>query len=573
MQKRRKQVQANVETPPPELAILEDWTPLGRSLEYRMAQAAWLQDGAELLENGQVPTAGHDSGTHAAHAAELLGAWCVERTLAGDLPEEIVVVELGMGTGAHLRGLLESFRRLCLAQQRDWYARLVVFATDISPAVLDLAAQRQVFAVHGARVRLGLMDVRLPGVFREHDTQSIFDLRGSIHALWAHYVLDALPVDIYRKSLPQWEIAAVRTLVPDVAAWQRAAQLSLADAQALAADGTVESALRLSRGQLLTALEVRTLPFDVAEHPDTDELQRATDAQIAALGAAHPLLADGVILHHAAGALRVLPMLRDALAAEGFAVLRDVGLVAAETAAESRLPRRFGRTLAMPLDFVQLDGWMAAHAPTTTWLAPEQDGTRDHGTRLLSRAPLPATRLAFARLYSGAALEHGRSLAEIARQAIGPNATLEAWRQAALAEPNDWLILQEAAEKTMELGQLQLGLAIAARGLELNPVTSPTLWRLAGTAHALLGDVAEAELALRQGLAIAPTDAGLHVALARLAADSGAWPMAFRHVGEALAGDRTGAWRDAALSLLDGVLRADQASRQVDAAAWDARSW
>ena len=573
MQKRRKPVQETVETPPtaPEPLLLQDWTPLGRCLEYQLAQAAWLQEGAELLLHQQVPTAGHDSGTMGAHGAQLLAAWCEERLEAGALPTEIVLVELGIGTGAHLRGLLESFRRLCLAQQRDWYGRLVVFATDISAAVLQLVADRQVFASHGARVRLGFMDARLPGVFRAHATAATFDLRGRIHGLWAHYVLDALPVDIYRKSGDTWEIAAVRTIVPDVAAWERAAQLAFIDGQALAANGEVDAAARLAAGQLLTRLEVRTLPFALGEHPDAAELERAADAQVAALGADHPLLADGLLLHHAAGALRMLPLLHDALAPEGFAVLRDVGLLTPEMAAQSRLPQRFGRTLAMPVDFVQLDGWMAAQAPQATWLAPPHDGLRDHATRLLSRVSLPGTTAAFARLFSGEALDHGRALAEHARQQTAPDAALEAWRQAALAEPDDWLILHDAAEKALDLGQLQLGLAIAARGLELNPVTVPALWRLAGTAHALLGEVAAAEQALRQGLALAPTDAGLHVTLARLAADVGQLPTAFEHVGAALAGDRSGAWRDTALSLLDALLRADEARRQAETTAWKQR--
>ncbi len=573
MEKRRKHVQDTPETPPPTtLPVLEDWTPMGRSLEYRMAQAAWLQGGADLLLHGELPTAGHDSGTMAAHGAQLLAAWCAERLAAGDLPEEIVVVELGMGTGTHLRGLLESFRRLCLAQGQDWYGRLVAFATDVSPAVVQLAVDRQVFATHGPRVRVGLMDARLPGHFREHATQTMFDLRGQMHGVWAHYVLDTLPVDIYRQLAEQWEIAAVRTLVPDVAAWQAAVELSLEEGQALAADGSVESAARLSAGQLQTATQVRTLPFALDAHPDAVELQRAADAQRAALGADHPLLADGVVVHHPVGALRVLPLLRDALAENGFAVLRDVGLVTPEAAAQSRMPQRFGQTLAMPLSFVQLDGWFAAHAPTTTWLAPHDDGLRDHGTRLLARMELPATRARFAASFAGPALEHGRALVNAARETTDATLALEAWRQAALAEPDDWLILQEAAEQALDFGQLQLGLAIAARGLELNPVTSPTLWRLAGMAHALLGETAEAELALRQGLAIAPTDAGLHVALARLAADLGALPTAFRHVGEALAGDRAGTWRETALSLLDATLRADEARRQAEALAWRERS-
>ncbi len=567
MENRRKKAPET----PAQLLILQDWTPLGRSLEARIAEAAWLHDGADLLLNGDLPTAGHDSGTIAAHGAQLLAAWCQERAAAGALPDAIVLVELGIGTGLHLRGLLESFRRLCLAQERDWYARLAVFATDVSPAVVQLAVDRQVFAPHGPRVRVGLMDVRLPGVFREHATAAVFDLRGQIHGLWAHYVLDALPVDIYRKSLENWEIAALRTVVPDVVAWQRAAGLTLADGQGLAADGTLESARRLTPGQLATRLELRTLPFALADHPDAAELLRAAEAQVAALGEAHPLLADGVVLHHPAGALRVLPALCDALAATGFAVLRDIGLTSPEIAAQSRLPQRFGTTLAMPLRVVQLDGWMAAQHPTTVWQAPPDDGLRDHGTRLLARGPLPATQAAFDALFSGPALDRARALAGIARVQTEPTAALEAWRQAALAEPDDWLVLQEAAERALELDQLQLGMAIAARGLELNPVAAPTLWRLAGTAHALLGDAAEAELALRQGLAVAPTDPGLHLALARLAADLGERPTAFRHLGEALAGDRTGAWRATALSLLDAVLQADTVQRQAEATAWQQR--
>lgn len=571
MTKRGKQAeqaptQADESPLPPSVAVLQDWTPLGRSLEYRMAQVAWLQDGAALMLDGELPTAGHDSGTIAAHGAQVLAAWCEERVAADDLPAEIVVVELGMGTGAHLHGLLESFRRLCLAASRDWYARVVAFATDISPSVVALAANRQVFASHGARVRLGLMDVRSPGLFREYASDAVFDLRGQIHALWAHYLLDALPVDIYREVAGHWEIAALQTLVPDVAAWQRVTGVSLAEGQALAADEAVMASAKLAAGQLLTELRVRTLAFDWAEHPDAAELQRAAQAQRVATGTA-----DEVFLHHPAGAMRVLPLLRDALAPMGFAVLRDVGLVSAEAAVQARMPARFGRTLAMPVSFVQLDGWFAAAHPETPWLAPDGDGVRDHATRLLTRRPLPQTAARFVAQFAGPALDAARTLADAARQQTEPTAALEAWRQAALAEPDDWLTLQEAAEVVLNVGQLPLALAIAARGLELNPTTSAALWRLAGTAHALMGDATEAELALRQGLAIAPNDGGLHLALARLAADLGEFPTTLRHIGEALAGDRMGVWRETALALLDATLRADEARRQTQQAAWKGR--
>lgn len=566
MDKQKKKSQKTKELPvdPPTLEpaqhVLETWTPLGRALDARIADVMWQSQGGNLLLSGQVPTASHDSGLMGARGAQLLATWCQERQEAGDLPREILLLELGIGTGVHLRGMLRTFQNLCQAQGHDWFARLQVFATDICPGVLELAIKRQVFAGLEDRLHLGLMDLRQPGLFRPYQGEQIVDLRGQIHAAWALYVLDTLPVEVLRHTAEGWEIAAVRTEVTDLPTWQARTGMTLEEGQAALAHLDRQTTLRLAAGQGQTHTQLRMVTFEIGDHPDAGELERAVELQEQALGPGHPLLADGVVLHHPVGAMNVLPRLAEMLAPQGFLLLRDVGLLTAEAAAEARVPQRYGQTQAMPLNFPQLDAWMWRQ-PAVQWHRPLHDGLRDHATRLLTRTELPQVTGIFAQIFDAPHLDRARVLVEQARaaQEIGP--AMEAWRQAALAEPEDWLILQEAAEKALEYGQLELALAIAAHGLELNPVSSGALWRLLGTAHVLLGDAATALRAFQSGLAVAPTDPALHLSMARILAENGDFAQSFQAIGQTLAADRLGAWREPTLTLLDTCLRAEASER------------
>lgn len=579
MAKSKKSSPASPATPPPDPVmpeVLQDWTPVPQCVDVLLAQQAWVDHGAALLLGGVIPTASHDSGKFAARSAEVLWAWCVEAHEAGRLPEHIVVVELGVGTGIHLRGLLSAFRVRALAAEVDWYDRLRVFATDLSPGVLQLVADRGVLAPHAERVRLGRMDARDVGVFVEQGTGQVLDLRGQIHAVWALYVLDTLPVDIVRHNAEAWELAAVQTTVRDPQAWANATGMTVAEARVRLQEASDALMQVLAAGQRWTATTLRTFPWDVANHPDADLIAAHVAARLQALGQDHPAVQDGVVHHHPSGALRALVSVAEALTPDGFALIRDVGMTTHAAAAEPHAPQVYvppgsgPAVLSMPLDFTAVDAWMV-QASGGGWHVAPTDETADHATRLLTRADVPTTTQVFTEIFAATHLNRADPAVAQARSTGAPADALEAWREALVLEPEDWQLLQDAGFSALDARQWALAEAMAARGLALNPVTAAGLWRLLASALALQGRTELAHRAVVDGLTHNPRDAGLHVTMTRISLDLGDISAALSHVGAALGCDTTGAWRETALQLLDIALRTEAAARLAQTAWKDAR--
>jgi tetratricopeptide (TPR) repeat protein len=549
------------EAQPDDRHLLQDWVPLGRSLQGMLSQVVWTTQGASLFVDQQVPTVAHDSGTVSAHHAQLLARWCAQQSAAGALPARIVVVEAAIGTGVQLRLLLDAFRSLCAAAGRDWYGRLAVFATDVNEATVRRTVELGLYAPHAALVRVGWMDVTRPGLFLELDTGAEVDLRGRIHLLLAHYVLDLMPADVLRRvrandGTPQWQALLARTWLRQSGLLPRYTDADVEGLLAAANAGTVAALQQLAPVHKLLQTEVATWSVDLASHPEAQWLEREANAQEAALGEAHPLLAEGTVVNHAATALAVLRSVVAALAPDGYAVVRDIGFTTAEMAAEIRGMAHYGATRSMGVNFVALDRWFADHPEDGALTAPGGEAGSQHATRLLTRSPNPALAADFVEAFAPARLLAARLLATEARAASSAGEAMERYRQAAVLEPDDWFLLLEAARLAVDQSNAgELALALSAKALTLNPWSSPELWRVHGDARRALDQPREAAAAYRRGLQVAPRDPGLHWSLGRLATESGRFEEAFRHIGEALACDSAAVWREEALQLLDAALR------------------
>jgi hypothetical protein len=90
---------------------------------------------------------------------ELFGVWdrLAERKA---LPEELHVLELGVGNGNQARVWLDQFRRLDAEMGREYYRRLHYLMGDYSPHVLNLA--RKAVAQHGEKVSSLVLDAMRP---------------------------------------------------------------------------------------------------------------------------------------------------------------------------------------------------------------------------------------------------------------------------------------------------------------------------------------------------------------------------------------------------------------------------
>lgn len=551
---------------------LEDWQPLATSLAYRIGRLAWVPRAAELLNSHTVPHLVHDNGAVSQRTARLLYAWCEEREAAGALPSEIVVCEAGMGTGLHLRYMLDAFALRCRETGRDWYERLVVLATDVSAAVARQAVARGLFDGHAGHVRLGYLDVENPRHFVELDTGIELDLGGRVHVFIAFYLLDLLAVDVFRRvrlgETTQWEAVWVRTWLRDPHLLSTYTDATAEELVALAAMPQPAPVQPLLDAWTLVQQELRAWPVDLSSHRDLAELDRVADSQEAALGADHPLLADGTVVVHSAGALRSVQLLGATLAHDGMLLVRDVALTTAEQAAHPRAHARYGQVAAAAVHMRQLDSWFArGMAPLgLRSVAPLSDGNRGQATRLVVRQALPATEAVFEQAFDGTALESAARRLDEALASESPATSLELLRQAIADEPTDWTLQWEAARVALErLGRADVARAIVEHALALNPTYSVELWCLLGDVLHAQGDRPGALRALQQAVALDGRHAQALWGLAWLQAERGRFGEAFELLGRALRWDREGRWRGQVLQLLDVCLRGQ--ALQADAEA------
>jgi tetratricopeptide (TPR) repeat protein len=129
-------------------------------------------------------------------------------------------------------------------------------------------------------------------------------------------------------------------------------------------------------------------------------------------------------------------------------------------------------------------------------------------------------------------------------------------------QPYNWSLMEAiVAFLTYTLGEHEAGLEAAKRALQLNHL-SPRLWNLLGDCYYGLDDIESAERAYQQAARVNPVDTRARTNLAYVHLKRGAPAAALRVIGEALALDRAGDYRDELLAKQAEALQA-LASRQA----------
>ena len=208
---------------------LEPWVPGSASCAWRFnalywqALAAWEKATGKEYEQS-LP--GGESDARNADAArdlilDLFKLWD-ELANRRALPEELYVLELGVGNGGQARIWLDEFVELDRRHGRDYYRRLHYLIGDFSAHVLDRA--RQAVAHHGDHVSgLVLEATRLSG--------TIGFLAGKAFLVYISNVYDNLPSDEVAVIRGRVCLVQVRSFVTDEAAHAIAGQFGLARAE------------------------------------------------------------------------------------------------------------------------------------------------------------------------------------------------------------------------------------------------------------------------------------------------------------------------------------------------------
>jgi hypothetical protein len=151
----------------PGRVYLEPWVPASRSCIWRFntmywqALASWEQVTGRDYE--QALPGGRSDAKNVLTARELIGellaVWdSLEARSA--LPDQLYVVELGVGNGSQARTWLDAFVQLDRVHGRDYYRRLHYLMGDYSGHVLERAWQQ--VAHHGEHVSALVLDASRP---------------------------------------------------------------------------------------------------------------------------------------------------------------------------------------------------------------------------------------------------------------------------------------------------------------------------------------------------------------------------------------------------------------------------
>jgi hypothetical protein len=237
-----------------DVVYLEEWVPLSQSCVWAFNALYWgsLSLWEESTGRGyeQALPGGESDARNVAAARdlilELFGVWdrLAERHA---LPEELHVLELGVGNGNQAKVWLDEFLRLDREMDRGYYRRLHYLMGDYSSHVLQLA--RQNVAEHAEHTSGLVLDATKP-------TQTLGFLRYKAFLVYISNVYDNLPTDELVRVDGHLYRVQTRAYLPSTAVAE------IAELTGLAAQDVPEMVLRLLKvgPQLLSDALPRRFP-------------------------------------------------------------------------------------------------------------------------------------------------------------------------------------------------------------------------------------------------------------------------------------------------------------------------
>jgi hypothetical protein len=190
---RVKEVLAAPEDAHPGATVLEPWVPASDSCIWRFNTLYWQAlsrwEQATGREYEQALPGGASDARNTAAVREMIGelfAVWDELDARHALPQELYIVELGVGNGSQARTWLDTFAALDHGHGREYYRRLHYLMGDYSAHVLERA--RQAVAHHGDRVNGLVLDATRPLL-------TLGFLRGKAFCVYISNVYDNLPTD------------------------------------------------------------------------------------------------------------------------------------------------------------------------------------------------------------------------------------------------------------------------------------------------------------------------------------------------------------------------------------------
>ena len=530
---------------------LQDLCPIWQSLPWLRSQRYWAGAGVEVFTSGEVPYVITNDGEQSRKALEVYLASLRGAEKRGRREPTSYVLELGTGTGLFAKLFLDQLRDRSRAEGTGDYERTKYLVCDSSGSLLDDTRQSGVFADHEDRVeRINLPSKGLRPALIEAAPHAI----DSIRAVHANYVLDSLPFTILSAHDGALFELRIRTRLREDARHPQGTAPPVDDLTALCA-------WLDELGEKDTPSAHHALVYE-GEYVRVDRDQLPYPHLISPLGSPPDGAGGSRQLVHSFGAVACLEEILDLLRPDGYFIGMDYGYQGAS--ADPIEFQCFGTSIAAGVNLPQLmerargmQGIVAA--------APEEDPVSLHA-RLFARGEVPAEVVeSFRALYGKPAwdaMEAPYNEALELRQSGQYEAARWKFEAAHQLQPYNWNLMETiAAFLTYSLAQHEEGLEVAKRALQLNHL-SPRLWNVLGDCYYGLDGLDSAERAYNQAARVSPSDARARANLAYVYLKRGEPGASLRAIGEALALDRTGDYRDELLAKQTEALQA-MAANQV----------
>lgn len=185
--------------------VIQEFCPLAESLDWLLGQLFYRKRGSLAFRSSRsaVPYEVTSDGNLSASAAELLFS---DLESQGDVPGQIIVLELGAGSGLFAKCFLDIFRDINRLRRKDYYDRLLYVVTDASASMLSDLDCCKMLHQHSEHVEIRQGDILSDGFGK-----SRMPLKGSVRAIFANYFLDSLPATVLRVHNEQLSELRVRT--------------------------------------------------------------------------------------------------------------------------------------------------------------------------------------------------------------------------------------------------------------------------------------------------------------------------------------------------------------------------
>ena len=235
--------------PVDERLVLEAWRPGSQSCIwdfnrlYWQALDLWEKATGQMYESA-LP-GGESDARNTAAVRELIRdmfSWWDQLAARNALPDELYVVELGVGNGNQAKTWLDEFRVVEAEHGREYYRRLHYLMCDYSPHVLEMA--RETVAAHASRVSSFVLDATKP-------TTALAFLRYKVFLVYISNVYDNLPTDEVARIDGRSYLVETRAYLPGAAAVAVSEHLG---AEVGALPGLIEKLLRLGPAVLADAM-------------------------------------------------------------------------------------------------------------------------------------------------------------------------------------------------------------------------------------------------------------------------------------------------------------------------------